>query len=123
MAEVVKSFRDLRTWQQAMELVPRIYVLVRQLPPEERFALGEQIRGATVSVPANIAEGHARRHAREFLQHLSIARGSLAEVHTLVLIARRLGYVGDLEKNELEQTIDSIGKPLSGLVARLREKP
>jgi len=122
MSGQVRSFQDLRTWQHAMDLIPKVYQLVRKLPAEERFALGEQLRRATVSVPANIAEGHARRHTKEFLQHLSIARGSLAELHTLLLVAQRLGYITPAELSDLEKAVDDVGKPLSGLIARLKEK-
>jgi four helix bundle protein len=70
-----------------MQLVPAVYRLVKHLPAEERYALSDQRRRAVVSIPANIAEGQARQHAPEFAQHLAIARGGLAEVDTLLLVA------------------------------------
>src|SRR5262249_8959697 len=85
--------RELLVWQRAMELVPVVYRIARHLPAEERYALGNQLRRAAVSIPANIAEGQARQHRREFVQSLSIARGSLAEVDTLLRITVALGYV------------------------------
>ncbi|MCU0294249.1 MAG: four helix bundle protein, partial [Thermoanaerobaculaceae bacterium] len=115
----VRSFRDLRVWQRAMELVPRVYELLKKLPREERFALVDQIRRAAVSIPSNIAQGHARRHTKEFLQHLSIARGSLAELLTLLLVAERLGYLPKREVEQIEQQISDVRMPLSGLINRL----
>jgi four helix bundle protein len=122
MPEGVKSFRDLRVWRSAMELVPVVYQLVKLLPREERFALADQMRRAAISVPANIAEGHARRYTKEYLQHLSIARGSLAELHTLLLLAEKLGYVRSQQVRPLEQALQDVRMPLAGLMTRLEEK-
>ncbi len=122
MTETVKSFRDLRVWQTAMNLVPVVYQLVKLLPREERFALADQLRRAAISIPANIAEGHARRYTKEYLQHLSIARGSLAELHTLLLLAEKLGYLSSQQVNPLEQALQDLRMPLAGLMTRLEEK-
>ncbi len=121
MAEKVQDYRDLKVWQRAMELVPLTYHLVRSLPRHEQFSLADQIRRSAVSVPANIAEGQARKHTREFLQHLSIARGSLAELHTLMLVAERLQYLTHEELTTIEQAIIDVRMPLSGLINRLQE--
>ena len=80
---MVQNYRDLKVWQESMDLTPEVYRLQRKLPKEETYGLGDQIRRAAVSIPANIAEGHARQHTKEFLQYLAIARGSLAELETL----------------------------------------
>ena len=121
MAEKVQDYRDLKVWQRAMDLVPLTYRLVRNLPRHEQFSLTDQIRRSAVSVPANIAEGQARKHTREFLQHLSIARGSLAELHTLMLVAERLQYLTHEELTTIEQAIIDVRMPLSGLINRLQE--
>ena len=71
----IQNYRDLDAWRQAIELAPLVYRMLRKLPKEETFALAAQIRRAVVSVPANIAEGHARQYTREFLQYLAISRG------------------------------------------------
>ena len=84
------NYRDLVVWQRAIDLVPEVYQLVKKLPKEETYALGDQLRRAVVSIPANAAEGQARQHHKEFLQHLSIAKGSLAELHTLLTVAQKL---------------------------------
>ncbi len=122
MSEKLRSFNDLRVWQKAMDLVPEVYGLARKLPPFERFALVDQLRRAAISVPSNIAEGQARQHSKEFLQHLSIARGSLAEIETLLLLAVRLDYITQEDQAGIQQTIRDVRMPLSGLINRLQLK-
>ena len=78
----VRGFRDLRVWQAAMELVVEVYALTRGFPRSELYGLSNQMQRAAVSGPANIAEGHARHHPREYLNFLSVAEGSLAELET-----------------------------------------
>ena len=82
------SYKDLIVWQKAMTLIPKIYTFLKVFPPEERYALSDQ-----VSIAANIAEGQGRNHPKEFLQFLGIAKGSLAELETLMIIARNLNYL------------------------------
>lgn len=89
----IKSFRDLRVWQLAMEIVELVYRLTRSFPRSEVYGLSSQIQRAAVSLPSNIAEGHTREHTKEYLQHLSIAQASLAELETQLEIATRLKYV------------------------------
>lgn len=115
-----KSYVDLIVWQNAMDLVPAIYEVVRTLPAGERYALADQLRRAAVSVPANIAEGQQRQHTREFIQHLMIAKGSLAELHTLILIAARLKYIPEYAVGEIETRIASVRGPLIGLIGSIR---
>lgn len=76
----VNSFRDLRVWQLGIKLVEQVYLLTARFPKEEIYGLTSQIQRAAVSVPSNIAEGHTREHRKEYLQHLSIAQASLAEL-------------------------------------------
>ncbi len=122
MTPPVKSFEDLDVWQLAMDLVPDVYRLTRQLPKHELFGLTGQIRRAAVSVSANIAEGQARHHTREFLHHLSVARGSLAELFTLILVAERLSYLSLQEKQALLEKIAHVRMLLSGLIKRLKDR-
>jgi len=89
----LKSFRDLRVWQLAMELVEITYRLTKNFPKDEMYGLTSQVQRAAVSVPSNIAEGHTREHTREFLHHLSIAQASLAELETQLEIGARLKYL------------------------------
>jgi four helix bundle protein len=89
----VKSYRDLLAWKRAMDLVVPLYELTRVFPREELYGLTGQVRRAVVSVPSNIAEGQGRGQGNEFTHHLRIARGSLQEVETQLIVASRLGYV------------------------------
>ena len=89
----VRSFHDLVVWQRGMDLAEEVYRTSAQMPPDERFGLTSQMRRAATSVPANIAEGHARESRKDYLRFLVIARGSLAELQTHILLAERLGLM------------------------------
>ena len=94
---VVKTsdFKKLLVWQRAMELAERVYELIRTFPTEERYAWSDQIRRAVISIPSNIAEGQGRDSKQEFLRFISIARGSLCELETQLLLAQKIGYVSE----------------------------
>lgn len=111
-----RSFKDLVVWQRAVDLVPKVYQLLRLFPKEETYSLCDQIRRAAVSIPANIAEGQARHHPKEFLQHLRIAKGSLAELETLLVVAHRLNYINAAQLAEVEHEMEYVAKPLHGLI-------
>lgn len=117
---VSKSYEDLVVWQRAVDLAPKVYELLRSFPKHETYALADQIRRAVVSISANIAEGQARRSKKEFLQHLSIARGSLAELHTLLVVAQRLSYLTAPQIQEITEELAMVGKPLAGLMSHLK---
>jgi len=111
----LKSYRDLEVWQKAMDLVVSCYQVTKSFPKCENYGLASQLQRASISIPANIAEGRARQHSKEFLHHLSIANGSLAEVETHIQIAERLHYI---DSNEVEQMLGKtaeIGRMLNGL--------
>lgn len=108
----IRGFRDLRVWQAALDLVEQVYQLTRRFPKHEVYGLASQMQRAAVSVPSNIAEGHTRSHSKEYLHHLSIARGSLAELQTQLEIARRLMYCSAEEIEPLIARADSLGKQL-----------
>ena len=112
------SFRELKVWQKAMDLTDGVYALVRKLPAEERFALGDQLRRAVVSIPSNIAEGFGRDSHKDFAHFLSQARGSLYEVDTQLEIAVRNNYISAAEVPA--SLIDEIKRMLSSLARRLR---
>jgi four helix bundle protein len=101
---MVQNYRDLRVWQQAIELIPEVYRLIEQFPKEEKYALSDQIRRAVISIAANIAEGQARPHTKEFVQHLSIAKGSLAELDTLLVAAVKLKYLHEQDVKQIGRT-------------------
>jgi four helix bundle protein len=112
----INSFRDLRVWQSGMDLVTQVYRLTQSFPREEQYGLTSQLRRAAVSIPSNIAEGHARESSKEYLNHLSIAQGSLAELQTQVEIAVRLDFIA---AETARQTLD-VSASLSRQVFALR---
>src|SRR5262249_3045343 len=114
----MRHYKDLLVWQKAIELVTQVYIVTRSFPREELYGLTSQIRRAAVSVPSNIAEGQARLSPGEFRQFLGIARGSLAELDTQLIIAEKLGYI-TLPCPLFEQLVE-VGRMLSGLLASLR---
>ena len=118
---VTQPHEDLVAWQRAMDLTIAVYAAVKRFPPDERFALADQIRRAAVSIPANIAEGNGRDSERSSLQFCLIAHGSLREVETHIQIANRLGYIDAALANELRKSCDAVGRPLRGLIAYLRK--
>jgi four helix bundle protein len=109
------KYSDLVVWQKSMDLVTDIYKLAATFPIEEKFGLSSQIRRAAVSIPSNIAEGHGRKASGAYLNHISIALGSLMELETQLQIALRLRFVNRDEASALLIRTDGVGKMLSGL--------
>ena len=112
--------RDLRVWQESMNLVKLVYKATDLLPAKECFGLSAQMRRAAVSIPCNIAEGSARNAKTQFLQFLFFARGSLSELETQVLIAQELEYLPDIK--ELEESVEKVFAMFSALIHSLKRK-
>ena len=119
----IRSFRDLRVWHMAMDLVETVYALTTSFPANERYGLASQIQRAAVSVPSNIAEGHTRHHLKEYLQYLSLAQASLAELDTQLEIALRLKYLSEAECAKTQDRLESLGRQLRSLRRALRDSP
>ena len=119
----LKTYRDLDAWQKAMDLVVAVYKLTKQFPATEKYGLTSQIQRAAVSVPANIAEGYWRTHRGEYLHHLSVGRGSLAEVETHVTIAVRLEIIPRERGVEVWELCQAVGKTLNRLIQSLERRP
>lgn len=115
----VESYQDLVVWQKSMDLVVAAYQLVAALPSNERYELGAQIRRAAVSIPANIAEGFGRWHSKEFVHFLLIANGSLKELETHLLIAKRLDFFNSEQLNSPMALAQEIGRMLAALRKKL----
>jgi len=116
----IQSYKDLRVWQAAMDLTVAVYEITNSLPISERFGLIAQLRRASISIPSNIAEGHGRSTRGEYLQHISIARGSTIEVEVQLLVAERLGF-GDAETLAVaRERCESICRMLTRLKRALR---
>lgn len=110
------NYRSLIVWQKAKQLVCLVYSEVKKLPVEERYALGDQIRRAVVSVPSNIAEGAGRASNRDYGHFLSIARGSLFETVNQLEIAQELGFA--TLTPEIEDIAAEVGRMLTSLMKK-----
>ena len=120
--ETVTSYRDLVVWQKAMSLVSAIYQLASTFPGTERFGLTSQIQRAAVSIPSNIAEGQGRLATKEFRQFLGVARGSLKELETQLLISIDLGYISEEQADMCFDLADEVGRMLNALIKALETK-
>jgi four helix bundle protein len=116
------SFRDLVVWQKGLDLADLVYDASENFPKHELYGLASQLRRAAVSVPANIAEGHERATTRDYLRHVAYSRGSLAELQTLVEIAKRRNYVTGEQARLVTRSCQEIDKMLAAAQASLRAK-
>jgi four helix bundle protein len=117
-----RGYRDLLVWQKGMVLAKKTYGLTRTFPSEEKFGLVSQMRRAAVSIPSNIAEGLARKSTAEFVQFISMAEGSLAELDTQLQLSVDLGFAKALEAGHLFQALWELKRMLNGL-RRMLTKP
>ena len=118
----MKSFKELRVWQAAMNLVEKIYRLTKTFPKQETYGLVSQMQRAAVSIPSNIAEGNTREHIKEYLHHLSMAQASLAELETQLEISSRLKYLLSDELKDLLAEVNSLGRQMYALRNSLTTK-
>ncbi len=118
----MRTREKLEVWRKSVDFVVDIYKASENFPNDEKFGLTSQIKRASVSIPANIAEGAARTSNKEFLHFLSIAQGSASEVSTEILIAFRLGFLEENKYSDLLANLDEIGRMISGLSQHLRNK-
>jgi four helix bundle protein len=118
----VQHYQQLEVWRLAMELAEECYRATKVFPKEELFGLVSQIRRAAASIPANIAEGQGREHTREFLNHLSIARGSLMELETHLILSQRVRLLAEAELESLLAITDRVSRMLSGLRKSLQKR-
>jgi four helix bundle protein len=120
--DVINSYRDLRVWQDAMNLAESCYRLTRSFPKEELFGLSSQIRRSAASVPANIAEGHGRENTGSFVHYLRMAQGSLKELETHLLLAERVGVGSRSGVDPSIEQCEAVGKMLRSLIRSLQQK-
>ena len=120
MTQEIKQYQDLVVWQEAMEMVTLIYQITKELPPTEKFILIPQMCRAAISVPANIAEGHGSKHRKVFQNHLSIARGSLMELETYILMTEKTKLLKPTQTKKVMDQIPKVSKLLSGLIRALK---
>jgi four helix bundle protein len=118
----MRPHEKLDVWKLSVEMVTKVYEYTKEFPADEKFGLTSQIRMAAVSVPANIAEGAARQHDKEFVQFPYIAQGSMSELETGLLIAKKLGYINELLYMELYEEINTVARMLIGLTTHLKNR-
>jgi four helix bundle protein len=119
----VRNYRDLIVWQKGMDLADHVYSLSRRFPREEVYGLTSQIRRCAVSIPSNIAEGHARQSTAEYRNFISIAQGSLAELETQLLLAIRFTYLSEADTNSTLSLATEVSKMLRSLRQKLVPTP
>lgn len=113
------GYKSLIVWQKAYELTLLAYKLTKEFPREELYGLVSQIRRSSSSIPVNIAEGYSRISKKEYLQFLSIARGSCAELETLILMVKDLNYVSIKDYQSFESLRQEVAKMIKGLMNSL----
>jgi four helix bundle protein len=119
MNQRIISHKDLDVWKKSMNLVEEICRITKNYPKEELYGITSQMRRATIAIPLNITEGFHRHHIKEYIQFLYIAKGSAAELETLLEIAERL-KLNSFSNNGISVSLVEILKMLSGLIAKLK---
>jgi four helix bundle protein len=114
-----EGYRDLVVWQKDIELAREIYLLTKNLPSDEKFGLVSQMRRAAVSVPSNIAEGQARHTTGEFIQFISYAEGSVAELDTQLTLCQKLNLLNSAECSPTSALLDELCRMLNSLRRKL----
>jgi four helix bundle protein len=117
----IRSYRDLMVWEKGMLLVKNTYLITASFPDSERFGLVSQMRRCSVSIPSNIAEGWGRGRNKYFSNHLRIARGSLYELETQILIAQEMGYASDTAADMLA-LMDDLSRMLNSLIEKVESR-
>ena len=115
----IQSNQDLKVWNLGMDLAVELYQISRAFPAEERFGLTSQIRKSAISVPSNIAKGHARSSTRDYIRFLRISKASLAELETQAILSQRLGY---FDRETITPFLDqtrTLGRMLNSLISKL----
>lgn len=115
----MSSFRDLTVWQKGYKLSILVYSLSKKFPKEEIFSLTSQMRRCAISIPSNIAEGHARKSKKEFVQFLYISYGSGAELETQLQMSYDLNYIKENEYTETLSLLSEVMKMLNALIAKI----
>lgn len=118
----ISSFRDLRVWQAAIDIAEAALAACDEEPISKKFRLAGQLESASTSIPANIAEGHASGSTRNYLKHLYIARGSLAETLTFLELFGRRELIASKRANSLASAIEPVAKMLNALIRSLESK-
>jgi len=116
----IESYKQLVVWQRSIELVKEIYKITNQFPKAELYVMTTQMRRAVISIPSNIAEGYKRKNLREYIQFLSVADASAAELETQLIIAKDL--YPDIDFSEAEKLLEEVQKMLITMINKLKTK-
>jgi four helix bundle protein len=119
---MVTNYKELEVWKRSVALTTELYKLTSRFPDTERYGLTSQIRRAVTSIPANIAEGWGRGSTGEYVQFLTVARGSLMEVETHLIVACNLHFLSDAALAPFSKEIGEIGKMLNALIGALKSR-
>lgn len=119
MAEI-KTYKDLTVWQKSIQLVKEVYALLKDCPADEKFGLVSQIKRSSISVPSNIAEGWGRYSPKDYIRFLKMARGSLFELETQLILVRELGF--EVRTEPATGILEEVSKMLGGLINSLKQK-
>lgn len=117
-----RDFKKIQAWELSDDLCVEIYQATRGFPREELYGLVSQIRRSAVSVPANIAEGSGRRHKKEYLHFLYVAKGSLAETRYHLHLSNRLGYLREEDYHRLDALQNEAAATLQGLIKNVERE-
>lgn len=118
----IRSFTDLKVWQEGHVLVLQVYKVTDIFPKKEQYSLTDQLRRSAISITSNIAEGFSRKGIREKLQYYYMAKGSLAELQNQLLIARDIGYIADESFSMLATRTVAVHKLLNGFITSTRSR-
>ena len=116
------SYQNLEAWKKGMEIVKEPYLISKSFPPEEIYALTSQVKRAAVSVPSNLAEGLGRNYKKDTIQFLHIARGSLYELETLLIVAKMVNYIKEENVMTCILLIEEEKKILNGLIKSFEQR-
>jgi four helix bundle protein len=123
MPKKIESFEDLLVWQKGLQIVRQVYLITRDGKLSKDFSLRDQLRGAALSIPSNIAEGFERASRKEYLNFLNIAKGSAGEVRSLLRVAVEIGYLEEPQYHELQAMILELSRYLSNQIKSLKKLP
>ncbi|MCM2301787.1 MAG: four helix bundle protein [Flavobacteriaceae bacterium] len=117
----IKTYKDLLVWQKGIEIVKEIYILCNDLPKDEVYGLQSQMKRSSISIPSNIAEGYGRNYTKSYVQFLIIARGSLLELETQVIISKELALITQDKYDNIINLITEENKMLNAFIKSISE--
>ena len=118
----ISSYKDLLIWQKGISIVKLIYQICSEFPEDEVYNLQSQMKRAAISIPSNIAEGYGRNYTNSYVQFLKIARGSLLELETQLIISKELNFIDDTSFKNIEELIIEENKMLNAFISSINKE-